>query len=186
MRQRQFLIFILSVSLLQSSHAVLYVFGTIHWRSAGISDALIGVLWAEGVVAEIILFAFSASVLARLTPIKLMWIAAIAGLLRWTILRQLNRYNSAVRDPMAARLNIWCRTSCGDTFYFTDGTRTYVRICAEFLFRARNWSRYGTNDADYGLAYDTYGGGAFYVMILLSAGGGGGAFLLSNAGWAGR
>ena len=44
MRQKRFLVFIAAVSLLQSSHAVLYVFGTIHWRAAGIADDVIGAL----------------------------------------------------------------------------------------------------------------------------------------------
>ena len=40
-------------SLLQASHAVLNGFSTLHWRAAGSSESMIGVLWAEGVVAEI-------------------------------------------------------------------------------------------------------------------------------------
>ena len=180
MRQRQFLIFILSVSLLQSSHAVLYVFGTIHWRSAGISDALIGVLWAEGVVAEIILFAFSASVLARLTPIKLMWIAAIAGLLRWTIL-------GSSTDITVLFATQWLH---GLTF----GAAHLAAI--HFILRTVPENMSASAQSLYsgfaiglvmglmmlvtGWLYDTYGGGAFYVMILLSAGGGGGAFLLAT------
>lgn len=85
---RRFLVFILAVSLLQSSHALLYLFATIHWREAGIGNAVIGALWAEGVIAEIALFAFSGAVVARLGPARLMLLAAAAGVLRWTALAE--------------------------------------------------------------------------------------------------
>ncbi|KAA2237279.1 MFS transporter [Salinarimonas soli] len=40
----------------QASHAAVYGFGSIHWRSLGFSGPVIGVLWSIGVVAEIALF----------------------------------------------------------------------------------------------------------------------------------
>lgn len=86
LRDRGFLIFLGAASLLQASHAVLYMFGTIHWRAAGISDSVIGALWAEGVLAEILLFAFSKVVVDRVGPIRLMAIAVFAGVVRWTVL----------------------------------------------------------------------------------------------------
>jgi PPP family 3-phenylpropionic acid transporter len=43
-------------ALIQGSHGAIYAFGSIHWRSLGISDALIGYFWAIGVVAEIVVF----------------------------------------------------------------------------------------------------------------------------------
>ena len=46
-------------ALIQSSHAVYYAFGTIHWQAAGHSEAVIGWLWAEGVIAETVLAAAS-------------------------------------------------------------------------------------------------------------------------------
>ena len=41
----------------QASHGALYAFGSIHWRDLGFSSATIGLLWAVGVVAEILVFA---------------------------------------------------------------------------------------------------------------------------------
>ena len=80
------LLFIVAMSLNAGSHAVLYAFGTLNWRDAGISDQIIGLLWAEGVVAEIILFAFGARLIARFGLMPLMALAAIAGVIRWTLL----------------------------------------------------------------------------------------------------
>ncbi|KPQ10969.1 MAG: MFS transporter, PPP family, 3-phenylpropionic acid transporter [Saliniramus fredricksonii] len=47
---------IIGGALIQAAHATLYGFGSIAWRAQGISEALIGWLWAIGVIAEIILF----------------------------------------------------------------------------------------------------------------------------------
>ena len=79
-----FVLFLCAAGLAQASHAVLMGFGTIHWRAAGIGDGVIGLLWAEGVVAEIILFAFGVWVLKRLGPGGLLVVGAAAGIVRWS------------------------------------------------------------------------------------------------------
>ena len=68
-------------SLIQGSHALFYGFSTLEWLAAGISGTTIGVLWGIGVLAEIVLFAFS----ARLTvgPAVLLMIGAAGAVLRW-------------------------------------------------------------------------------------------------------
>ena len=45
-RSPQFLLFLAATSAVQASHAVYYVFGTLHWQAAGISTGVIGMLWA--------------------------------------------------------------------------------------------------------------------------------------------
>ncbi len=85
LRQPVFLLFLATVSLIQSSHGMLYGFGTLHWRAAGLSDGAIGLLWAEGVLAEVVLFAFSGRVVRRVGVVPLMLIAAAAGVARWTV-----------------------------------------------------------------------------------------------------
>lgn len=84
------LLFIAAMSLNSGSHAVLYAFGTLNWRDAGISEQVIGLLWAEGVVAEIILFAVGARLIGRFGLMPLMALAAIAGVVRWTLLAMSN------------------------------------------------------------------------------------------------
>jgi PPP family 3-phenylpropionic acid transporter len=46
----------LAAALTQGSHGGLYAFGSIHWRSIGFSDTVIGYFWAVGVLAEIAVF----------------------------------------------------------------------------------------------------------------------------------
>lgn len=83
LRQPVFLIFLVSIGALQASHAVLYGFGTLHWRANGISDGMIGLLWAEGVIAEIILFWLGARLLAKIGVAGLLVLAGLAGAVRW-------------------------------------------------------------------------------------------------------
>ncbi len=66
--------------------AAYYGFSALHWQAAGLSEATIGWLWAEGVAVEVLLFALSGAVMARASPAALLMLAALAGMLRWTVL----------------------------------------------------------------------------------------------------
>ena len=81
-----FIVFLLAGGLTQASHAAYYGFATLHWRAAGITDDVIGWLWAEGVIAEVGLFAFSGAVARRLGPMRLLALGVLAGLVRWCVL----------------------------------------------------------------------------------------------------
>ncbi len=54
-----FLLFLLAAAMIQGSHALLYAFGSLHWRAQGFSGGTIGALWSIGVIAEVALFAVS-------------------------------------------------------------------------------------------------------------------------------
>ncbi|MCW9032906.1 MAG: MFS transporter [Rhodospirillales bacterium] len=81
-----FMICVTAATLIQASHMVYYAFSTLYWREVGHSEAVIGLLWGEGVMAEIILFAFGAAFVRRMGPARLLMIAGIAGLARWSLL----------------------------------------------------------------------------------------------------
>ncbi len=83
LRDRTFVIFLVGTTLIQASHAVYYGFGTIHWQRAGIGSDIIGWLWAEGIVIEIVLFMYGARVLSKVGPSRLIAIAGLAGAIRW-------------------------------------------------------------------------------------------------------
>lgn len=82
----RFWLFALSAGLIQSSHAFYYGFSSIHWQSQGFSGDLIGLFWAVGVMAEILLFSVSGRVLARLGPVGLLALGGGAAVVRWSIL----------------------------------------------------------------------------------------------------
>jgi PPP family 3-phenylpropionic acid transporter len=81
-----FLLFLLAASLIQSSHALLYSFGTLNWRAQGFPDGAIGLLWSVGVVAEVALFAVSGRVIAYCGTARLLMLAGLAASLRWTVM----------------------------------------------------------------------------------------------------
>ncbi|HTZ37485.1 MAG TPA: MFS transporter [Stellaceae bacterium] len=85
-RNGRFWRFVATAAALQASHQLYYGFGTLYWRSLGFSDATIGVLWAEGVVAEIVLFWQGGRLLARLGPLGLMAAGGVAGVVRWSLM----------------------------------------------------------------------------------------------------
>jgi len=84
--QPRFLIFLLCASLLQAGHAAYYAFATIHWQKAGLSESVIGLLWAEGVAAEVLLFAVSTRITGRLRPSVLLLIGGFCGVVRWLVI----------------------------------------------------------------------------------------------------
>jgi PPP family 3-phenylpropionic acid transporter len=55
-------------ALIQGAHAACYGFAALFWRAQGFSDTVIGLLIAEGIVAEILLFARGARLVAWLGP----------------------------------------------------------------------------------------------------------------------
>jgi PPP family 3-phenylpropionic acid transporter len=73
-----------AAALIQGSHALYYGFSTLDWRAAGLGGATIGILWAIGVLAEIVLFAFSGRLPPALGPTVLLAIGAAGGIARWT------------------------------------------------------------------------------------------------------
>jgi PPP family 3-phenylpropionic acid transporter len=83
---RRFWLLVVSAAALQASHQLYYGFGTLYWRELGFSDAVIGALWAEGVVAETVLFWYGAPLVARFGPLGLMALGGIAGIVRWSLM----------------------------------------------------------------------------------------------------
>jgi len=82
---RRFLVFIAAAGSVQASHAVLYGFGTIAWRAGGFGEGAIGVLWAIGVVAEIVVFALAARLGRFGTAPMLLAAAAVGAIVRWPL-----------------------------------------------------------------------------------------------------
>ncbi len=70
-------------ALIQGAHAAFYGFAALYWRSQGIGDTTIGLLLAECIVAEVLLFARGRRLIAWLGPAGLTGCAAAASVLRW-------------------------------------------------------------------------------------------------------
>ncbi len=81
-----FLLFLLSASLDQGSHAFYYGYGGLHWTRLGYSGALIGAIWPLGVIAEAMLFSVSLTLFRRVGPTRLLYLGGAGCVLRWTVL----------------------------------------------------------------------------------------------------
>ncbi|PBC19428.1 MFS transporter [Mesorhizobium sp. WSM4310] len=80
-----FLYFTFGVGIITASHAFLYGFVSIYWKSIGISDSVVGLLWAWGVVSEVCMFLFFNRIFASVSVVKVMVIAGIGSIVRWII-----------------------------------------------------------------------------------------------------
>ena len=83
LKSRPFLLFMLAAGCCQASHAVLYSFGTLTWRAAGIDDLTISLLWGEGVAVEILLMLVSGRLLAKMGVCGLIGFGLSCALVRW-------------------------------------------------------------------------------------------------------
>lgn len=72
-------------TLVQSTHGMYYAFSGIYWQSIGFSGQEIGVLWAVGVIAEIIFFFYAAQIARRVSAVNLILIGSVAAVIRWAL-----------------------------------------------------------------------------------------------------
>lgn len=86
LRQPGVMAFYTCVGLMQMSHGPYYTFFTLHLASLGYSSALIGVLWAVGVVAEVLMFMLMSRVLARFSVRRVLAVSFAMAALRWCLL----------------------------------------------------------------------------------------------------
>jgi PPP family 3-phenylpropionic acid transporter len=86
LRLRPLQLTVLASALIQGSHAAYYGFAALYWRSAGLGDTVIGLLIAEGIVMEIVLFVWGGRWATRLGPARLTALAATACIVRWTVM----------------------------------------------------------------------------------------------------
>ncbi|MEH3147746.1 MAG: MFS transporter [Methylobacterium frigidaeris] len=87
LRSRDFRHLVLVAALVIGSHAAHDAFAVIRWREAGVGTAWAGLLWAEAVAAEVVVFlALGPVLLARLGPGRALALSAAAGVVRWSVM----------------------------------------------------------------------------------------------------
>lgn len=166
---RLFLLFVVCAALNMASHAVLHAFASLHWRAAGVPEAMIGVLWAVGVVAEIVLFAFSGVFLRRLGVGGMLCLGAAAGIVRWIGLGLTTEVWALV--PIQALHGLTFGAShLGAMHFIQQAVPPRLSATAQGLYSAISMGLFvGATTAFSGVLYETLGGGAFHVMALYSA-----------------
>ncbi len=170
--QPVFILFIVVIALIMTSHTAVYAFGSLYWRANGISESVIGYLWGCGVVTEIALFWKGGVLLRRFGPVWLIFLGAAAGVLRWWM--------------TGISMEIWVLTLAQALHALTFGAAhlggmTFISRVAPPELQATGQSLYSAiaMGAAYAIAlpqtgrlYAEIGGeGTFLVMAALSAGG---------------
>lgn len=85
LRHPYFLLIITASALAQSSHAFAYAFGSIYWKSLGIGDGTIGLLWAFSVFAEVTMFLVFRRLFAGWRPALIVALGVGVGIGRWLV-----------------------------------------------------------------------------------------------------
>jgi PPP family 3-phenylpropionic acid transporter len=80
---RGFMLAIIAVGLIQAAHAFNYGFSTLVWRQQGLSEGVIGLLWAAGVVAEIVFMWLMEPWRTKWGPWAMLMLGGAAAILRW-------------------------------------------------------------------------------------------------------
>jgi PPP family 3-phenylpropionic acid transporter len=166
---RRFWEFVTIAAALQASHQVYYGFGTLYWRSLGFSDATIGILWAEGVVAEILLFWQGSRLLARLGPLGLMIAGGAAGVMRWSLMGVLPGLAPAFALQILHALTFGA-THLGAMNYLSRTVPPGAAASAQALYSgASSGIGSGIVMLGAGTLYAEFGGRAYLFMAVLSA-----------------
>jgi len=166
---RRFWRFVAVAAALQASHQVYYGFGTLYWRSLGFSDTAIGCLWAEGVVAEILLFWQSRRVIARLGPLGLMAVGGAAGIVRWSLAGLVTGLAPAAALQLLHALTFGA-THLGAMNFLSRTVPPAAAASAQTLYAGVSGGiGSGIVMLGAGALYAAYGGHAYLFMALLSA-----------------
>jgi PPP family 3-phenylpropionic acid transporter len=181
---RTFIAVLAASSLIQASHAALYGFATLLWTDKGLDGPTVGILWAIGVIAEIVLFAASGRFVPAMGAIRLLILGGAGAVLRWSVM---------AFDPPAAVLpvlQILHAMSYGATHL---GTMAFL---ADFAARGRGATAQGDYAAvqglTLGLAMSLSGalvgrfGVAAYGAMAAAAAAGTAIAIVATPGWSGR
>ena len=180
LKDRRFIFFIFATGLIQTSHIIYYTFGTIHWQKVGHSEAVIGWLWIEGVVAEVIVFIWGSWLIKKVGPLHLITLAGLAGMIRW--------YGTGTTDALPALL--FLQTLHGATFgvthlgaihFIAQHINTSISATAQSVYAAAV-SGIGFSIASLasGHLYSAQESAAYYTMAVMAGAGGLIAFQLGK------
>lgn len=179
--ERRFRLMVLATTAISGSHAVFYGFSTLHWIGAGIAEWIVGLLWAGGVIAEVVLFSCGGAAVRRLGPVGLIGLAATAGAVRWAAL--------------AATTELWALALAQCLHAFTFGAmhlgamafiaRTVPAASAntaQSLFSALTGGvGLGAGLLVAGALYAAWGADAYWACAAVSGAGGGAVLILWRA-----
>jgi|ABEF01.1.fsa_nt_gi PPP family 3-phenylpropionic acid transporter len=180
LRDSRFRLFLAATALIQASHGVYYGFGTLNWQAQGYSETVIGWLWAEGVVAEIILFAFGVRLVGWMGPAKLIALGGLAGAVRWS-LTGLTTGLEILVVLQALHALTFAATHLGAMYFISRRVSPALSASAQGLYSAMVMGlALGLAMLLSGKLFALYGAGAYQAMAAMAALGTVAAVLLIN------
>ena len=177
-QDKKFLLFLLGTALIQTSHAVYYGFGSIHWKNNHITEDWIGILWATGVLGEIVLFTYASKVLKRIGPARLIALAGVAGFIRWPLMGLTMDIFPLIGLQLLHAMTFGA-THIGAMHYIQSRIDPSLSATAQSLYSgivmggAMSLATYFS-----GHLYNDYQGGAYFAMGAMAATGGMIVFIL--------
>ncbi len=172
LRNRPVIAFMLAGGLLQASHGVYYGFATLHWQEQGLSAGVIGALWAEGVIAEILLFAVSRRVVVRFSPTALLGIAAVAGIVRWSTLGLTDDLPALVAVQGLHAFTFGAAHIAAMHYIAREVPASYAATAQTLYSSTAMGCLMALSMMASGWLFDAFGGLAFLAMAAISASGG--------------
>ncbi len=158
-------------ALIQGSHATYYNLSTMHWEDHGIGKSLASVVWAEGILAEIVLFWCARGSIERLRPTTLMLVGAAAAVVRWCVV-------AATTEPAWLLATAWLHALTFGCTYLGTLRALERRVPARLRATAQGLLGAATSGVGMvvcglagGFAYDLWAGRAFFVMAAFAAAG---------------
>jgi PPP family 3-phenylpropionic acid transporter len=157
-------IFVAAAAIGQSSHGLLYAFGSVYFDSLGYSKLTIGALWAVGVIMEVLMFAFSNRFYKALGSVNLIIVGTAAATVRWFVIG-LEPPLAVLFIVQALHAGTFGLTHLGTMHFIRETVPGHMRNTVQGLFAALNggilmsatmWSS--------GPLYGALGGHAFFVM----------------------
>lgn len=171
LRRRDLRWLMLSSALLHGSHAVHYAFGSQTWREGGIPDPLIGWLWAEGTIFEVLLFWMGERVSRRCSPPVLLAISGVAGMVRWSVLATSSTLGPVVFGQALHSITFGCM-HLGVMAYLRDRVDAYDIASASTLYGAIvSGLTMAVMFPISGWCFERFGLSSFALMAVVSAGG---------------
>lgn len=85
LRQTDLQLLLIGVTLVNSSHAMLFAFSAIYWQHIGYSGTQIGILWSAGVAAEVLMFFLAKAIIRRFSVWAMIFSGCLLAVVRWLI-----------------------------------------------------------------------------------------------------
>lgn len=171
LKDRRVFLMLVATGLIQASHGLMYNFGSIYWKSLGISAQQVGFLWAIPVFAEIVMFRLYARLLGNWTPQAILATAGALSALRWILF--------AAAGDMGYGFAGFAMVQCLHAFTFAATYLAQQNYLAAVVAEERAGAAQGIGVLVHGLImvavmfasgplYAAYGGHGFVAMIFVA------------------